>query len=326
MKAQKIKKQIPFFRIQKDNLLELYLKEIGKVKRLTQREIKSLMNIIAECNKKLKYYSKKYKIDIDELSFLDNKKVPEKIKEKILLLIHKKERAKESLIKSNLKLVVKIAEKYKAEGLNLLDLISEGNIGLIEGIERYDINRGTKLSTYVSWWIKQKINLAILNQAHTIRLPKYVYKILQRYRQISEKLTSELGYPPTLNQIADKVSLPINKLIEILQYAREPVSLETRVDEQTELKEIIEDRKSLTPFEAVYYISFIENLEQIIKRLKYNEQIVINMRFGLFGTKACTLSEIGRYLGVSTERVRQILKSGLANLKSAILGKEKELF
>lgn len=174
MKEKKIKtkKQIPFFRIQKDDLLELYLKEIGKVKRLTQREVNSLMNIITDSNKKLKYYSKKYKIDINKLSFLEDKKVPEKIKEKIILLIHKKEKSKEKLIKSNLKLVVKIAEKYKAEGLNLLDLISEGNIGLIEGIERYDIDKGTKLSTYVSWWIKQKINLAILNQAHTIRLPK----------------------------------------------------------------------------------------------------------------------------------------------------------
>ncbi len=286
MIAQKSKKNRNAFKIHKDELLALYLKEVGKIKRLTQKEIEALIKIISDSDKKLKYYFKKYKLSGTESPFWENRKLPEKIKEKILMLIRKKEKAKEELIKGNLRLVIKIAQEYKTNGISLLDLINEGNIGLIEGIERYDIAKGTKLSTYVAWWIKQKINFAILEQAHPVRLPRYIHKILKRCKQISEKLTAEIGYPPTTKQIAERVSLPINKLIEILQYTHKPVSLEIKVNEaQTELKELIEDKKSLSPFEVVYYISLLEKLEQIINSLKYNEQVVLKMRFGLFGNK-----------------------------------------
>ncbi|MBN1897833.1 MAG: sigma-70 family RNA polymerase sigma factor [Spirochaetes bacterium] len=313
--------------IKKNELLDLYLKEIGKIKKYTAKEINNLTGIVYHSRQKLLQLTKKYKTIPDPILIVNDNKIPVDKKDEILMLIHNKEKAKQELIKANLKLVVKIAESYKTDGLSLLDLISEGNIGLIEGIERYDINRGTKISTYVSWWIKQKINLAILNQTHTIRLPKYLYKIIRRCKKISEELTNSIGHPPTMEEIAEKVSIPISKLIEIFQYTRQPVSLETKVkNKEMELKEIIEDSKSLTPFEVVYYMSFVEKVESLISRLKVKEQMVLKMKFGLSGMREYSLSEIGRSLGVSRERARQILQTGLSTLKSEIQFQKEDLF
>ncbi len=314
-------------KISKDDILAIYLKEVGSIERVPYKVQNKLLIDLDKLNKRLKNYSQKYKIKIDELSYFGtNKKIPDKLLKKVLSVVNKRDMIKEKIIKLNLRLVINIAEKYKSDKLSLLDLISEGNIGLIDGIERYDVNLGTRLSTYVIWWIKQRISQAIMEQSNTIKLPVYIYNILYKCKKVKEKLSLELGEEPTIKELADKVSISVDKLIHFYQYMREPISLETEFKNTgTELKDFIGDSSNITPFEVVYSMSFVDKLSEIIDTLKYKEQMVIKMRFGLFGEDEYKLNEIGEYLGVSAERVRQILKSGLDNLKREIL-KEKDFF
>lgn len=307
--------------IEKDKLLDLYLKEVSKLKVLTPEESNAIFREIAKIDKKINYYKNKYKFKNE--ADIKSKRIPEKIKEELENLIIEKNKLKEDLIKGNLRLVVKIVFSFCSKSnlkVDLIDLINEGNIGLIKGIEKFDYKAGKKLSTYVRFWIEEYIRQGINNQAYIIKIPAYILRIIKRYKNISENLMENLEVFGARK--FSNLELDIDNIIEVLQYIKEPISLESSIDGKYELKEYIEDLNSMTPFEIVYYITLMEKLNDLIKKLKLNEQIVIKMKFGIDSGKEYTFKDIARHLGISCERVRQILNSALAHLKSEMIKNE----
>lgn len=235
-------------------------------------------------------------------------------------------KAREQMIKANLRLVVKIAHDYANFGLPLLDLISEGNIGLVKAVERFDPNKGGKLSTYAAWWIKQSIKRALANQSKTIRLPVHLVDKIARMRRITMELEEVLGRAPTDEEIAYEMEMPVNKIAHLKSVSVRPASLDAPVgdDDGTQFGDLIGDENSINPFENLQSKNVVNDLNSLIDELDPREAEIIRLRFGLNGDKPLTLEEVGEMFDITRERVRQLQNMALSRMRKALIANERQ--
>jgi RNA polymerase primary sigma factor len=238
------------------------------------------------------------------------------------------QRARTEMVSANLRLVVKIARDYVNVGLPLLDLISEGNIGLMKAVERFDPRKGSKLSTYASWWIRQSIKRALANQTKTIRLPIHLVEKIGKIRRVSSQMTEELGREPTDEELADEIGLSTSKITALKSAALRPASLDEPIQdgESFQYSDIVSDEESDNPFETLRDKDLLEEIDEVLETLDHRERVIINMRFGLDGQDPKTLEEIGVNLGVTRERIRQLQNGALTRLRGALRRREDSRF
>jgi RNA polymerase primary sigma factor len=281
------------------DLVRIYLREIGRVPLLTAEEEVELAKAIeaglfAEAR----------------LSAADHPN-PE-----LEELVWEGERAKQRLIEANLRLVVSIAKRYVGRGMLFLDLIQEGNLGLIRAVEKFDYTKGYKFSTYATWWIRQAITRAIADQARTIRIPVHMVETINKLVRVQRQLHQDLGREPTPEEIAVEMDMPVERVVEIQRIAQEPVSLQSPIgEEDSDLGDFIEDADAVVPMEAAAFIMLQDQLDDILSTLSEREQRIIQLRFGLCDGHPRTLEEVGREFGVTRERIRQIESKTLAKLR-----------
>ena len=260
-----------------DDPVRMYLKEIGRIKLLSPEEEQEVAKKMAEGD----------------------------------------EAARQRMSEANLRLVVSIAKRYVGRGMQLLDLIQEGNLGLIKAVEKFDYTKGYKFSTYATWWIRQSITRAIADQARTIRIPVHMVETINRVLRTSHAMVQKLGREPTTKEIADELHIEQSKVEEVLKIAQEPVSLETPIgeEEDSHLGDFIQDDEASQPSEEATYTLLREQLEEVLATLTPREQQVLRMRFGLVDGKPHTLEEVGKEFDVTRERIRQIESKALRKLR-----------
>ena len=260
-----------------DDPVRMYLKEIGRIKLLTPEEEQEIAKKMAEGD----------------------------------------EDARKRMSEANLRLVVSIAKRYVGRGMQLLDLIQEGNLGLMKAVEKFDYTKGYKFSTYATWWIRQSITRAIADQARTIRIPVHMVETINRVLRTSDSMVQKLGREPTTKEIADELHIEESKVEEVLKIAQEPVSLETPIgeEEDSHLGDFIQDDEASQPSEEASYTLLREQLEEVLSTLTPREEQVLRMRFGLTDGKPHTLEEVGKEFDVTRERIRQIESKALRKLR-----------
>ncbi|GAC1312037.1 MAG: RNA polymerase sigma factor RpoD [Vulcanimicrobiaceae bacterium] len=283
-----------------DDPVRMYLKEIGRVPLLSMDEEKSLAMAI----------------ESGELETQKNGQALGRV-------IEQGFEAKRKLTEANLRLVVSIAKKYVGRGMLFLDLIQEGNLGLIRAVEKFDYRKGYKFSTYATWWIRQAITRALADQARTIRIPVHMVETINRLIKISRQLLQELGRDPTVEEIAHEMGLTPEKVREVIKISQEPISLETPIgeEEDSHLGDFIEDQEAIAPAEAASVMLLKEKMADVLKNLTERERKVLVLRFGLEDGHQRTLEEVGQEFGVTRERIRQIEAKALRKLRHPSRGK-----
>jgi len=283
--------------------VRLYLREIGQVDLLTTEDERRLAQLIEE--------GKSAATQIDA-------GVADETNERMLLrAVQRGERAKSELTQANLRLVVSIAKRYSGRGMQLLDLIQEGNLGLMRAVDKFDHTKGFKFSTYATWWIRQAITRSIADQARTIRIPVHMVEHMNRLTRVRRQLHQDLEREPSVDELAAKLQMEAEKVRDLLRYALDPLSLDSPVGEEDEsnLGDFIEDANVDGPADAATRTMLHEAVEQVLGELSEREQEIVRMRFGLDGAQAKTLEEVGREFGVTRERIRQIEAKTLAKLR-----------
>ena len=288
-----------------DDHVKMYLKEIGKVNLLTPEEELSLAKRMAD--------GETAKEQLEEIG----ENIDEDSKKQIDLLIADGEKAKKSLAEANLRLVVSIAKRYVGRGMLFLDLIQEGNLGLIKAVDKFDYTKGYKFSTYATWWIRQAITRAIADQARTIRIPVHMVETINKLVRVSRQLVQELGREPTPEELAKELNMPVDKVREISKISQEPVSLETPIgeEEDSHLGDFIPDEDAPAPSEAASFVLLKEQLGAVLETLSEREAKVLRLRFGLDDGRARTLEEVCKEFDVTRERIRQIEAKALRKLR-----------
>jgi RNA polymerase primary sigma factor len=284
--------------------VRMYLKEIGKVPLLTAEEEVDLAKRIEAglfASEKL----------------ATSRKIADKTRKDLEAIERDGQLAKKKLVEANLRLVVSIAKRYVGRGMLFLDLIQEGNLGLIRAVEKFDYTKGYKFSTYATWWIRQAITRAIADQARTIRIPVHMVETINKLIRIQRQLLQDLGREPSPEEIAKEMDLTPDKVREILKVSQEPVSLETPIgeEEDSHLGDFIEDSDAVVPVDAASFILLQEQLDSVLHTLSEREKKVIQLRFGLTDGHPRTLEEVGREFGVTRERIRQIESKTLSKLR-----------
>jgi len=334
-----------------EELLSIYLKEMGKYELLTpereeelSRQIRggfeTIVNLIlqskvnlpevVEAKRQIEEWKKRDPnlkpkksyvnyferlVETCSSKYEKNKQV-RALCEKIKKCIDQIERAKDEMVKANLRLVVSIAKKYTKQGLPLADLIQEGNLGLMRAVYRFDYRKGNKFSTYASWWIRQSITRAILDKTRTIRLPVHFLELRNYVFKVFYEMTKELGREPTPEELSERTGVPYEKILSIFETAKDPISLETPIgDEESTLGNFIENKKSPSSYEVTRKRDVSEKIKKFLSTLSPREEKIIRMRFGLGEYEVYTLEEIGSIFKVSRERIRQIEKKALAKMR-----------
>ena len=291
-----------------DDPVRMYLKEIGKVNLLTSDEEIELAQIMEAGNAASEQLAELEKAGED---------IPDEVRVELTQAIKKGERAKQRLAEANLRLVVSIAKRYVGRGMQFLDLIQEGNLGLIKAVEKFDFTKGFKFSTYATWWIRQAITRAIADQARTIRIPVHMVETINKVIRVSRQLLQELGHDPTPEEIAAEMNMPVERVREILKIAQEPVSLETPIgeEEDSHLGDFIPDEDASEPAEAASFTLLKEHLVEVLSTLTPREEKVLKLRFGIEDGRTRTLEEVGKEFNVTRERIRQIEAKALRKLR-----------
>ncbi|MDO5329373.1 MAG: RNA polymerase sigma factor RpoD [Coriobacteriia bacterium] len=291
--------------------VRMYLKEIGRVPLLSAAQEKSLAMKIEHGEEAAK------RLDELDMAVREGKKVDRKERRRLSRVEQVGLDAKSDLTEANLRLVVSIAKRYIGRGMNFLDLIQEGNLGLIRAVEKFDYRKGFKFSTYATWWIRQAITRAIADQARTIRIPVHMVETINKMTRIQRQLLQEMGRDPTAEEIGEKMDLPPERVREIQRISQEPVSLETPIgeEEDSQLSDFIEDEKAVMPIDAASFSLLQDQLMKVLGSLGERERKVITLRFGLQDGLPHTLEEVGNEFNVTRERIRQIESKTLAKLR-----------
>lgn len=292
-----------------DDPVRMYLKDIGKIQLLSLDEETLLAKEVVE--------GREAKKRLEEIESDDQNTVSVEEYEQLLILNEKAEEAKDKLVNANLRLVVSIAKRYLGRGLQFLDLIQEGNMGLIKAVDKFDHQKGFKFSTYATWWIRQAITRAVADQARTIRIPVHMVETINKLVRIQRQLVQELSREPLPQEVAERMGISVEKVQQIQKIAQEPISLESPVgeEEDSSLGDFISDPHALDPYEYTAKQKLRQELDDVLATLTEREERVLRLRFGLIDGRQRTLEEVGKEFNVTRERIRQIEAKALRKLK-----------
>ena len=292
-----------------DDPVRMYLKDIGKIPLLSIEEETELAKLVVD--------GREAKQKVDDIENDDQNTVSVEEFEALLELVDKAHDAKDKLVNANLRLVVSIAKRYLGRGLQFLDLIHEGNMGLIKAVDKFDHQKGFKFSTYATWWIRQAITRAVADQARTIRIPVHMVETINKLVRIQRQLVQELSREPSPQEVAERMDISVEKVQQIQKIAQEPISLESPVgeEEDSNLGDFISDPHALDPYEYTAKMKLREELDDVLGTLTEREERVLRLRFGLIDGRQRTLEEVGKEFNVTRERIRQIEAKALRKLK-----------